>query len=441
RIAPELGRTFSPDDDVPGAPATVILGHSLWTERYGADERRTSGVGGGSAARNLLVVAETALGVIVLLGAGLLLRSFVQLASVPLGFQPDRVLSFRVILPASRYDTLAKRSAFYRAVAEKLDALPGVRSASAISFLPLTMSGRTSGINIEGEPPPGPGMVRFVDFRTVIPGYFATMNIPMVRGRDLAWSDTPDRLPSVIVSQTAARSFWPNEDAVGKRLKLSRRDSDPWLTVVGVVGNVQQLDLVNQPRPAVYLPSTQDSQTGETLRDWVIRAAGDPTAQAAAARNAVWSIDPTLPVTRVQTMSNVRSASLASGQFNVLVAGLFAALALVLSAVGLYGVTSYAVSQRTRELGIRMALGAGRSDVLKLVVSSGLRLVLFGLAIGFVAALFLTGLMSALLFGIGAHDPVTFVAVAAVLIAVSLTACYIPAWRASRVDPLLALRT
>jgi predicted permease len=387
------------------------------------------------------VVVETALGVVVLVGAGLLLRSFWQLQQVAVGFEAERVLTFRVVLPAARYGTLQKRTAFYRQLADRLANGSGAQPA-AISFLPLSFAGRSSGVNIEGDPPPTPGQVKFVDFRSVTPGYFSAMRIPLIQGRDVAWSDAPDLPPVIVVSEAAARSFWPTGDPIGRRLKLgpSNDASIPWLTVIGVVANVQQLDLVRRPRPAIYLAGTQDAATGDTVRDWVVRTAGDPAAFAQVVRSAVWAIDGTLPVTRVQSMDHVRSTATAREQFTLLLVALFAALALVLAAVGLYGVVAYTVAQRTRELGIRVALGAKPADVVRLVLGLGGRLVLGGLALGTAAALALSQLMSTMLFGIGARDPLTFAAVALLLAAVSMIACYIPARRAMHVDPAITLR-
>jgi predicted permease len=304
------------------------------------------------------------------------------------------------------------------------------------------MSGGTTGISIEGEAPLAPGQLRFVDFRSVSPGYFATMSIPIVAGRDVAWSDTNATPGSIVISETTARTFWPNRDPIGKRIKSGRPQADtPWLTVVGVVGDVRQLDLIRVPRPAMYIPAGQDRGTGDTLRDWAVRTSVDPASLAPAVRRAVWDVDATLPITRVQTMDQVKSASTASQQFNLLLVSAFAVLALVLAAVGLYGVTSYNVAQRTRELGIRVALGARRGALVRLVLAHGARLTIVGLTIGTIAALALAQVMSTLLFGIGARDPLTFVGVAVLLLVVSLVASFVPARRATRVDPVLALRT
>lgn len=405
------------------------------------DETRASATGSALRARHLLVIVQTALGVVVLVGAGLLLRSFVTLMHVPVGFKSEGVLTFRIALPAARYRTEQQRTAFYKQIAERLSVLPGVSSAAAISFLPLTMSGRTTGVSIEGEPPPAPGQIRMIDFRSVSPGYFGAMSIPMLSGRDVAWSDTPTTQPAIVMSETAARMFWPNQNALGKRLTLGAPGATArWLTVVGIAADVRQLDLTRVPRPAMYFPASQDQGTGDTLRDWVVRTSSDPSALVPAARHAVWGVDATLPITRAQTMAQVRTAATASQQFTVLLVGLFAVLALVLAAIGLYGVTAYSVAQRTRELGIRVTLGARRGELLRLVLAQGARLAIGGLVAGTLASLALTQLMSTLLFGVSPRDPITFAGVALLLLVVSLAASFGPAHRAASVDPVVALR-
>jgi len=245
----------------------------------------------------------------------------------------------------------------------------------------------------------------------------------------------------MIVSQTMARNFWPHGDAIGKRIKLGGVNSGaPWVTVVGIVADVRQFELIGAPRPAMYLPASQDAGTGDTLRDWVIRASGDPAALGSAIRTAVWAIDPALPISRMQTMERVRSNYLGPQQFNLVLVALFGALALILAAAGLYGVAAYSVAQRRREIGIRMAMGAQAKDVLRLVLGYGTKLAVLGVAVGSLTALVLTRLVSSLLYGISEHDPLTFVGVAVLLLSVAVIASYIPARRAMRVDPLVALR-
>ena len=267
------------------------------------------------------------------------------------------------------------------------------------------------------------------------------MAIPILQGRDFSWNDTAATPLVVIVSQGMAHAFWPNANAIGKRIKLGPVDgTDPWITVVGIVANVRQLELTSEPRPAMYFPVTQDAGIGDTLRDWVIRSSGDPASFAAAIRNTVWSLDAHLPVSRLQTMEQVRSSYLGPQRFELSLVGLFGFLGLILAAVGLYGVTAYSVSRRTNEIGIRMALGAERRNVLWLVVSNGAKLALLGVAAGSLAALALSRVMAGLLFEVTPTDPVAFVAASLVLILVALAACYVPARRATSVDPMIALR-
>ena len=296
-------------------------------------------------------------------------------------------------------------------------------------------------VSVEGQPPPLPGQVRLVDFRTISPGYFRVMSIPILAGREFTWSDTNTTERAIVISETAARTFWPNGDAIGRRITPGTPDSTTrWLTVVGIVADVRQVDLVSTPRPAMYLAASQDQSTTPALRDFVVRASGDPAALAPSVRSVVWSIDSTLPLARVQTMTQAKATVTATQRFNLLLVSLFAGLALVLAAIGLYGVTAYSVSQRTRELGIRVALGARRDTLLRLVLAQGARLTLIGLAIGTVAALALTQVMEALLFGISARDPITFAGVGLLMLGVSLVASLVPAYRATRVNPLVALK-
>jgi putative ABC transport system permease protein len=390
--------------------------------------------------RNFLVIAETALGVIVLVGAGLLLRSFILLERTPLGFQPDGVLSFRVIPRGEKYAQLSQRALFYQQALEKIGSLPGVKSAAAVSFIPLTLARASKGFTIEGRPAPGAGQVPMADYDVVSPGYFTTLQIPLLEGRDVSWSDSAQSQPVIVINQAMARTYWPGEDSMGKRIKEGAPDStDPWLTVVGVVGDIREYDVSAQPRPEFYFSISQFGSGSGLLRDWVVRAA-DPSSLVPVIREAVWSFDKDLPITRVQTLDEVRSASLAPRGFNLLLLGLFACLALVLACVGLYGVAAYSVAQRTHEIGVRMALGAQRSDVLRLIVGQGIRLALAGIAVGIVAALGLTRVMASLLYGVSATDPLTFAGVAVLLAVVTLAACYVPARCAMRVDPMVALR-
>jgi len=405
------------------------------------DGVRGSSPGRSARVRRILVVAEMALGVVVLTGSALLLRSFLRLQEIPLGFEPQSVLTLRVILRGPQYADLPRRAAFYREVIQQMQGIPGVRAAAGISFLPLTLQGRTAGLTIEGQAPPAPGQLPFADFRSVSPGYFGTMGIPLLQGRDFSWSDAAGAPLAAVVSETMARAFWPGGDAIGKHFKMGGPGDDaPWITVVGIAGNVRQLHLVGEPRPAIYFCAAQDAGNGDTLRDWVVRVSGNPADAASTVRSVIWRIDRNLPVSRVQTMEQVRSAYLGPQRFNVLLTGLFAIIALVLGAVGLYGVAAFSVEQRRREIGVRMTLGASRADVLRLVVAQGAKLALVGLLTDFVAAAMLTRTIAVLLYGIGPHDPLTFLSVGVLLFVVAILATYLPARRAMRVDPAAALR-
>jgi len=403
---------------------------------------RESSSGSRLRMRGLLVILETALGAVIVIGAGLLLRSFLQIEHVPLGFQPQGVLSFRVIPRGERYSQPSQRAAFYQQVLERLDALPSVRSAAAVSFIPLTLARGSKGFTIEGRAPTAPGQIPMAGYNIVTPGYFGTMRINLLQGRDFSWSDAPQTQPVIMINEVMAKTYWPNEDPLGQRIRQGGPDDHelPWLTITGIVADVREFDPVTAPRPTMYFPIAQFAEPAGILRDWVVRTDDDPKAIAANLRGAVWDVDKDLPVTRIRTMDEVRSMSVASPRLNLLLFGLFAALALVLATIGIYGVTAYSVAQRTREIGIRIALGARRNDVLRLVIGQGARLALIGVVLGMIGAFALTRLMASMIYGVSAVDPLTFFAVAFLLAVVALTACYIPARRAMRVDPLVALR-
>jgi putative ABC transport system permease protein len=421
------------------SPALVATGHNV---HEGLKEGyRETVAGPGQKMRSSLVVAEIALGVVVLAGAGLLLHSFLLLEQAPLGFQPKGLLTFRVIPRAEKYSFLSQRAAFYQQALEKIGALPGVKSAAAVSFLPLSLYRSGKGFSIEGRPAPGPSEIPMADCNVVSPGYFRAMQIPLREGRDVSWSDTALTIPVVVINQAFARTYWPNQDPLGKRIKQGfRGDPAPWLTVVGVVGDVREFDIAIPPRPAVYFPVSQFDARDGLLRDWVVRTQGNPNALVPVVSKAIWSVDRDLPISRVRTMEQVRSLSLASQQFNVVLLGLFACLALVLASAGVYGVTAYAVAQRTHEIGIRVALGAQREDVLKLILVQGARLACIGSAIGVAASLVLTQLMSSVVYGVKTSDPLSLTGAAILLGLLALMACYLPARDALRIDPMMALR-
>ena len=396
--------------------------------------------------RGALVVAEVALAVVLLIGAGLLLRSFVRLLQVDPGFDTESVLTFEINLPVETAP--AQIVAFVNPAVERLKAVPGVVAAGAVSELPLTGIEAVSGILPEGQPvPTNPGEVREADWHKITPDYFAAMGIPLRSGRLLGDGDGAGRPAVAVVDELMAKAAWPGEDPLGKRFRTGRTaspDDDPmhpWITVVGVVGTVRHTGLNAEPRPQMY---RLIGQTPDGLMPYqnvfVVRTKGDPTKLTAAIRAAIREVDPSQPIAHVRTLERVVSDSVASRRFNLLLLGLFAGLALVLAAVGIYGITAYSVAQRTRELGLRMALGSPPRGVVSLVVKEAGALAGVGVVLGLVAALALTRLMESLLYGVGSTDPITFVAVCLGLVLIALLAAYLPGRRATRVDPIVALR-
>jgi putative ABC transport system permease protein len=392
--------------------------------------------GQGRRVRGGLVVAEVSIALVLAAGAGLTARSFMRLQEVDPGFDPDKTLTLRVSLPREGYKEDARQRAFFERAEQLIGGLPGVAATGSTTLLPLKGYRWTGDMTIEGRPPED--YVREVRHKEITPGYFRAMGLPLLRGRPFDDSDTEKGQPTVVVNEALARRYFPGEDPLGKRLKFGKpNEDDPWETIVGVVGDEKQDSLSAEVRPEAFHSHLQTAQDEMTL---VVRAEGDPRSLAGPAREQLRALDPSVPVYDVKTMRDVVYESLARERFVMLLMGLFAALALALAAVGIYGVVSYATAQRTHEIGLRMALGAQAGDVLRLMIGQGLAPVLTGVGLGLLAALGLTRLMSSLLYGVSATDPLTFAAVALLLTAVSLLACYIPARRATRVDPLTALR-
>src|ERR1051326_1984113 len=395
----------------------------------------------GRHVRRLLVVSEVALAVVLLVGAGLLIRSFQRLRQVDLGFKTDNLLTMRMELPMPKYLKADARDAFYSELVRRVDEIPGVESSGLISFLPLSTSGMKFMFSVEGRALPGDMNQPFALYRAVTPDYFRATGIPLQRGRFFDAHDTRDSLPVVVVNRKLAEKFWPGEDAVGKRLKVGPVDSpNAWATVAGVVGDVRQNGFYGDQQYELYAVSAQERRPWLAPRDLVVRTTGDPATIAGAVRQAVWAVDKDQPVTNVRTMNEVFAAAISRERFQMLLLALFATLALVLACVGLYGVISYGVAQRTHEIGVRMALGAQPGDVLRLVIRQGMVLTIVGLVLGTIAALAATRVMTDLLYGVTATDAITFISVAALLVLVALLACYLPARRATKVDPLIALR-
>jgi putative ABC transport system permease protein len=401
----------------------------------------------GNRMRGLLVISEVAITLVLLIGAGLLVRSFMRLEAIDPGFNPRNLLSMTVSVAGNSQYVGVRREALYGEIVDQVRALPGVQSASMVNHLPLF--GDTWGLNlfIEGRPLPRPGEDVSAIYRVARPGYFQAMQIPLLAGRDFTGHDTRDTPPVVIVNERLAKAFWPDGGALGKRLTLDDPRKDPvWYTVVGLIKDVKQNDWAAKPDYEYYFAALQNKNTIDNPQPWfsymtlVVRTSDDPLAFSQAVQNTVWSIDKSLPLASVKTMEEAISASVWQPRFNLLLVGLFAGLALVLAAVGIYGVMAYSVTERTHEIGIRMALGAKQSDVLRLVVREGMALAAIGGAIGLAGAFALTRLLGGLLYQVQATDPAIFGAVPCLFAAVAFLASYIPARRATRVDPLIALR-
>lgn len=389
--------------------------------------------------RQILAVSEIALALVLLVGAGLLLRSFEKLRGIDPGFRSDHLLTMRISLPQTKYPGGSQKPAvFYRELLRRVNALPGIESAGGVSTLPLGGDFDMTGTQPEGVTY-APGEMPYPERYIVTPGYLTALRIPLVRGRVINQSDDENAPLVAMVSQTAAENWWPNLDPIGRRINIPGFDESPqpWRTVVGVVRDVKQAGL-NAPRTMqVYIPHPQYRVGFLTL---VIRTQGDPSSVATEVRQQVRAVDPDQAVSDVATMGEVISNSVATNRFSTALLSSLAALGLLLAAVGVYGVLAYGVSQRTREIGIRMALGALQKDVLSLVVGQGMKLLMIGVGVGVVSALLLTRLMSGLLFGVSANDPVTYVGIVVFLAAAALWACYIPARKAAQIDPMVALR-
>jgi putative ABC transport system permease protein len=390
---------------------------------------------GGHGLRSALVVAETALALVLLAGTGLMVRSFWKLREANPGFDAAGALTLRVSLPEARYGDSTRVIAYYRAAVERLRALPGVTEVGAVSHLPLGGSNASRGYYIAGREPQSPAERRSGRYRRATPGYFAALGIPIRRGRAFDEGDREEAARAAVINEDLAAREFPDRDPLGQRLVYSGTEFE----IVGVAGNVKHRSLAEDASPEFYLPQWQWPSPSMAL---VVRTSGDPADLAESARRAMQEVDPDQPVFAVMTMSQVLdSAGLLGQRVTSSFFGAFALIALALAATGIFGVMSFTVAQRTREIGVRMALGAGGGDVMRMVVSHGLRLTLIGLAIGLAATWGLSRVMQGLLFQVSATDPGTFAATALLLAAVATAACWLPAWRATRVDPVVALRS
>ncbi len=387
--------------------------------------------------RSSLVVFEVALSLMLLIGAGLLARSFLSLLKTNPGFNPDNVLTLNLVLPGAKYREQPQRATFYDDLVQRVKAYPGVESAAAVNYLPLGGANSSDSYLVEGEPEPAAGDEYDGRYRVCTPDYFRTMGIPLLKGRGFTDQDKAGATPVIIVNETLARKHWPNQDAIGKRIRFyGPSERARWMEIVGVVADVKH-ELNLPVTPEYYLPHAQDPWSAMVL---VARTSVEPGSLSSALRQQVWAIDKDQPVFDIRTMQEVRSMSVALYSFSSVMLAIFAGVALLLASGGIYGVMAFAVTQRTQEIGIRMALGARALDVLNLVVRHGMKLALLGIVIGLAGSWALTRFMEKLLVDVQPTDLLTFSVVSAFLLAAAFVACYLPARRATKVDPLQALR-
>ena len=416
------------------APALTSAGPKL-TDTL-KDGGRSGSASRGARVRSAFVVVEIALALILLVGAGLLLRSFVTLLRVDPGFDPARTMTVKVSIPTTKYSDAPRQQAFFNQLFERLDAIPGVVATGSTSFLPMAGLGAATSFEIVGQPKPERGQAPVTDVRVIDHNYFKAMGVPLIRGRAFDSRDDGAQIRRVIINQTLANRHFPGEDPIGRSIIVGWNDEGPD-EIVGIVGDVRQQDLETETRATIYWPPGRFTYPFATI---AIRTAGDPRSIVPAAVAALHELDPNVAAADVKTMDEVIDASVAQRRLTMLLLAGFAGLALVLAAVGIYGVIGYSVSQRTQEIGIRMALGAQRGAVMRMVVGQAMTLAAIGLAAGALGAWLLTRLMQKLLFGVTPSDPLTFVAVSASLALVAAVAASIPGLRATRVDPVVALR-
>jgi putative ABC transport system permease protein len=399
--------------------------------------RSLTGHARGQRLRSVLVVAEIALALMLLLGAGLLVRSFLRLQGVETGFNVRNVLTMRISLPGRRYDQDAKIINFFTQAVERMQSLPGIEAAGAINFTPFLGLGSGTGFKIEGLPTPLPGQMLGTGVCVTDQNFFRALQIPLKRGRLFTDQEVRERRNVVIINEALATKYFPNEDPLGKRITISMRPPDVPTEIIGIVSDVKHSQLEKAVEPMSYWPIAQLPYTSMSI---VIRTRSEATAVATAVRNAIQALDPQQPVADVRTLESLVGNSIARQRFNTLLLLVFAVVALLLAGLGIYGVMSYSVTARMHEIGVRMALGATSSDLLRLVLKRGMTLALLGVGFGLLAALALTRLMATLLYGVGATDALTYISAVLLLAGVALLACWLPARRATKVDPMIALR-
>jgi putative ABC transport system permease protein len=407
------------------------------TEALKEGTKGATGDGHSQRLRSLFVVSEIALALVLLVGSGLMIKSFMRLQTVDPGFRAENLLTFKLLLPETKYKEPQEQTAFFKQVIERTKTLPGVKEASAASYLPFTGLAAATGFTIEGQPEPAPGQRPGVDVRVIDPNYFRTMGIPLLQGRTFTEREGSEPSNVVIINETMAQQYWPGQDPLGKRVLIQMTDPLVPTEIVGVVGDAKHDGLDREVRAMAYWPHPQLPYTAMNI---ILRTESDPAALVAAVEREVQAIDKDQPIADVHTMEELLSESVSRTRFSTFLLSIFAGVALVLAAVGIYGVMAYSVTQRTHEIGIRMALGAQAKDVLGMVVGQGMMLALVGIAIGLAAAFALTRLISSLLYGVSATDPLTFISIALLLTGVAFLACFIPARKAAKVDPMEALR-
>jgi putative ABC transport system permease protein len=398
------------------------------------------GSGGGFSSRrfrNFLIVSEVALAFALMIGAGLLIKSFRQIRQINLGFDPDHLLTLRVKLPSPKYAEDHARINFYNQLMRRIQSVPSVESVGLINFPPLSGWWNVVPVIFDGRPPVPAGQEPEIDYRVISPSYFSVMKVPLIKGRYFTDADDESATQVVIINERMARRFWPGEDPVGRRIKMTGEHKDDWRLVVGVVGNVKHFGPDTEEKPEVYRPYLQEPWP---LLGLFVRTNVEPTSIASAVRNEIYAVDGDQPVSHVSSMSDLVAESVAPRQVSMILLTVLGGAALLLALLGIYGVLSYSITQRTQEIGIRTALGAQRIDVMKLIIGQTLKLIIIGVLLGVLGAIGIIRVFSSLLFGVSATDPFIFVAVTAVLLITAMLASYLPARRAAQLDPLMAIR-
>jgi putative ABC transport system permease protein len=419
------------------APAWSVARDQLLPSLKDGGHRAGQGVRG-ARLRSALLVAEVALALMLVIASGLLVRTFAHLVAVDPGFNPDHVLTFELTLPSTAYADADRIVPTYRAILLKLRSLPGVEAAGIGETVPMGGTGESTGLRIPGRPATRDLMPPFANYTIVSPGFHSAVRTPVLQGRDFLDSDTVDSMPVAIVNAAMARKYWPGQDVIGKPVGLPIRPFN--MTVVGVVANVKHLAMREEPGPEISVPYTQNPWPSMLTMHVAVRTAMAPASITDAVRTAIRAVDPDLPLAGAATLDTVVADAMAQPRFSMLLVGGFGALALLFACVGLYGAVSYAVTSRTQEIGIRLALGAPRRRVFALVLRQCVQITGLGIAIGVVLSLIVLKAMAGFLYGVEPTDFATFAVVSVLLLAVALLACYVPARRATSVDPLLAIR-